>query len=83
MSIFFSYTPTENVEPTSRISPYADSIGIPILNLAPRYGMDDVKLHFNHADPSDTIRYLRRLAAVAADLADQVEHKAAEAVLTP
>lgn len=84
MTVHFDYTPTADVEPTSHITAYdGHPVGIPVLDLAPRYSADVVKLHFNYADPSDTIRYLRQLAAVATDLADQVEHAAAEAVLTP
>ena len=64
-------------EPITRITPFEDTIGIPVVEF-----ISGVQIQFRPHDPEGTIRYLRQLAAVATDLADLVEHKAAEAVLS-
>lgn len=74
-----SIEPNPDQPPASRLSPYPNTIGIPVVELTahPYRG----ELSFNPADPEGSIRYLRQLAAVATDLADQVQDKVAGAVL--
>lgn len=63
-------------EPDTHLTPYTNAVGIPVIDLMPQ-----LKVQFSPTDPEAAIRYLRQLAAVATDLADQVQDRVARAVL--
>lgn len=88
MSVTVNARLKAGTEPTTRMTTYRDSIGIPVVSFTGDIGSDTVSVQMNPDDPHDAIRYLRQLAAVATDLADEVERRAehreqqvAEAVL--
>lgn len=71
-NLYVSYLPDPGVEPRGTFGPSA----IPAIYLTRQYDGLDLRIQFDPNDPAETIRYLRELAAVAADLADQVEKAA-------
>lgn len=75
-SIQVSIEPPTDTDPTYRLQPYGETVGIPVLNCYPQHDLDVAQLTFNPTTPQDTIRYLRLLAAAATDLADEIERAA-------
>lgn len=71
MSLQASFQPESGTTPTSRISPYEGTAGIPVLKLSPLYDRNVFEVSFDPRNPSESIRYLREL--VAASLAADIE----------
>ncbi|MET9313800.1 hypothetical protein ABZX12_18465 [Kribbella sp. NPDC003505] len=70
------FLPDPGVEPNTSFDPSKND-NIPAIYLTRKYGSDaQLKVQFNQYDPVDTVRYLRKLAEVATDLADRVEQAA-------
>lgn len=67
-----AYLPDPGVEPRATYRPPNDPI--PAVYLSRQWAGPDLKIQFDPKTPADTVRYLRQLAAAAADLADQVEN---------
>lgn len=73
-----TYMPDPDAEPAGTLNPSRSGAGIPVLRLHQDYGSFSVQ--FDPDDPAAAIRYLRQLATVATDLADQVQAADAEGV---
>lgn len=80
-SLRANFTPKPGADPSARLSPYHDTIGIPIIGLAGKHELYESDLTLHYDDPGESIRYLRQLAAVATDLADEIERAATTEVL--
>lgn len=72
-----TYTPAKGTEPSARLSPYLDTIGIPIVVLSSRHELVNVEVMLDHEDLTESVRYLRALAEATTTLADQIEEAAA------
>lgn len=73
-----AYFPETTTEPHAT---FADN-GIPALYVTGVHSTtDDIRLQFRPSDLAEAVRYLRQLAAVATDLADQCQDAIAKAVL--
>lgn len=72
-----NYLPDPGVEPTSSFE--AEGNRIPAIQLSREWSGTYMQVQLSPDDPADAVRYLRQLAAVATDLADQVENAAKEA----
>ena len=77
--LYIAYLPDPGVEPRATFLPQDDPI--PAIYLSRTFDSTSLRIQFDAKDPGDAIRYLRQLAAVATDLADQVQDHAAGAVL--
>ncbi len=78
--VSMSFHPREGVSPRTRLSPYAGSIGIPVIELSGQYDSEkfDVALGHEAEELDDSVRYLRELAEQATRLADEIEQRRSE-----